>query len=61
MEQTKITREDLLKIKAFIESVRFGSVSVIIQDGKIERIEKNKKMQLNNLYEINYKNSHGHG
>ncbi|MCI5479835.1 MAG: YezD family protein [Lachnospiraceae bacterium] len=49
MEQTKITREDLLKIKAFIESVRFGSVSVIIQDGKIVQIEKNEKMRLNNL------------
>ena len=44
MEQTKITREDLLKIKAFIGSVRFGSVSVIIQDGKIVQIEKNEKM-----------------
>ena len=49
MEQTKITREDLLKNKAFIESVRFGSVSVIIQDGKIVQIEKNEKMRLNNL------------
>ena len=49
MEQTKITREDLLKIKAFIESVRFGSVSVLIQDGKIVQIEKNEKMRLNNL------------
>ena len=49
MEQTQITREDLLKIKAFIESVRFGSVSVIIQDGKIVQIEKNEKMRLNNL------------
>ena len=49
MEQTKITREDLLKIKAFNESVRFGSVSVIIQDGKIVQIEKNEKMRLNNL------------
>ena len=49
MEQTKITREDLLKIKAFIESVRFGSVSVIIQDGKIVQIENNEKMRLNNL------------
>ena len=49
MEQTKITREDLLKIKAFIESVRFGSVSVIIQERKIVQIEKNEKMRLNNL------------
>ena len=49
MEQTKITREDLLKIKAFIESVRFGSVSVIIQDGKIVQIEKNEKMRVNHL------------
>ncbi|MDD7025075.1 MAG: YezD family protein [Lachnospiraceae bacterium] len=48
MEQTKVTREDLQKIKAFIESVRFGSVSVIIQDGKIVQIEKHEKMRLTN-------------
>lgn len=47
MGQTKVTREDLLKIKEFIEEIRFGSVTVIVQDGKIIQIEKNEKVRLN--------------
>lgn len=47
MERTKVTREDLLKIKEFIEDVRFGSVTVIVQDGKIIQIEKHEKLRLN--------------
>lgn len=47
MEQTKVTKEDLLKIKEFIENVRFGSVTVIVHDGKVIQIEKNEKVRLN--------------
>lgn len=47
MGQTKVTREDLLKIKEFIEEIRLGSVTVIVQDGKIIQIEKNEKVRLN--------------
>lgn len=47
MERTKVTREDLIKIKEFIEAVRFGSVTVIVQDGKIIQIEKHEKLRLN--------------
>lgn len=47
MEQTKVTKTDLLKIKEFIETVRFGSVTVIVQDGKVIQIEKNEKVRLN--------------
>lgn len=47
MEQTKVTKEDLLKIKEFIEDVRFGSVTVIVHDGKVIQIEKNEKVRLN--------------
>lgn len=47
MEQTKVTKGDLLKIKEFIETIRFGSVTVIVQDGKVIQIEKNEKVRLN--------------
>lgn len=48
MGQTKVTKEDLIKIKEFIETIRFGSVTVIVQDGKVIQIEKNEKLRLNN-------------
>ena len=38
MERTKVTNEDLKKIKEFIEQIRFGSVTVIVQDGKVIQI-----------------------
>ncbi|MDY2629009.1 MAG: YezD family protein [Lachnospiraceae bacterium] len=47
MERTKVTNEDLAKIKEFIEDVRFGSITVIVQDGKIIQIEKHEKVRLN--------------
>ena len=40
MGEAKVTKEDLLKIKEFIEDIRFGSVTVIVQDGRIIQIEK---------------------
>lgn len=30
----------------YIQSVRYGSVTVVIQDGKVIQIEKNEKMRL---------------
>lgn len=47
MEQTKVTKEELEKIREFIEDVRFGSVTVIVQDGRIVQIERNEKLRLN--------------
>lgn len=47
MEQTRVSKEDLLKIREFIEDIRFGSVNVVIHDGKIIQIEKNEKIRLN--------------
>lgn len=46
MSQTSVTEEELKKIKEFIETVRFGSVTVIIQDGKVIQVEKNEKLRL---------------
>lgn len=47
MERTKVTNEDLKQIKEFIEQIRFGSVTVIVQDGKVIQIEKHEKVRLN--------------
>lgn len=47
MAQTSISKEELQKIKALIESIQFGSVTVIIQDGKIIQIDKQEKLRLN--------------
>jgi len=33
-------------ITEFVKSIRFGSVSLIIQDGKIIQIEKHEKIRL---------------
>ncbi|MBP5275327.1 MAG: YezD family protein [Lachnospiraceae bacterium] len=45
-ENKNISNEDLERIKKLIESVRFGSVNIIIQDGKIVQIDKNEKIRL---------------
>ena len=47
MERTKVTEEELEQIKKFIEDIRFGSVSIIVQDGKIVHIEKHEKVRMN--------------
>ena len=47
MGLTKVTKEDLEKIKEFIEEIRFGSVTVSVQDGKVVQIEKHEKVRLN--------------
>lgn len=46
MEETKVKTEDLDKIRDFIEHIRFGSVTVIVQDGRIVQIEKHEKLRL---------------
>lgn len=44
--KNKILEEDIRKIVTFVESVKYGSVNIIIQDGKIIQIEKNEKIRL---------------
>lgn len=43
---TKISDKALERIREFIQSVQFGSVTVVIQDGRIVQIEKNEKIRL---------------
>ncbi len=41
-----VTEHDVRKIIELIEATRYGSVMVIVQDGKIVQIEKNEKIRL---------------
>lgn len=42
----KVSKEELNKIRKFLEELSFGSVTIIVQDGKIVQIEKNEKIRL---------------
>lgn len=41
-----ISDEDLQKLLNLLESIKFGSITLIIQNGKVVLIEKNEKMRL---------------
>lgn len=41
-----VTSEELAKIKEFIETIKFGSVNIVIQDGKIVQIDKSEKIRI---------------
>ncbi len=45
-KETKISENDLKRIEDFIKSVQFGTVTIVIQDGKIVQIERNEKLRL---------------
>lgn len=38
--------QDIQKVIEFIETIQYGSITLIIQDGKIVQIEKNEKVRL---------------
>lgn len=41
-----INDNDINKIREFLETIQYGSVTVIIQDGKVIQIEKNEKVRM---------------
>lgn len=41
-----ILERDLAKIIEMLETIQYGSVTVIVQDGKILQIEKNEKIRV---------------
>ena len=47
IKSTIVTEKDLKTIIEFIESIQFGAVSIVIQNGKIVQIEKSEKVRLN--------------
>lgn len=42
----KVSAEEISKITRFIEDIEFGSVTIVVQNGKIVQIEKNEKVRL---------------
>jgi|AGTN01.2.fsa_nt_gi hypothetical protein len=45
-QRNVIQEKDLQKIIELLETIQYGSVTVIVQDGKILQIEKNEKIRL---------------
>jgi hypothetical protein len=41
-----IQEHDIKKVIELLETIQYGSVTVIIQDGKILQIERNEKIRL---------------
>jgi hypothetical protein len=41
-----ITRDVYDKLMSYIKDIKYGSVTIIIQDGRIVQIEKNEKVRL---------------
>ena len=42
----KVKQEDLEKIAELIETVKYGTVTIVIQDGKIVQLEKHEKLRV---------------
>ena len=42
----KVKQEDREKIAELIETVKYGTVTIVIQDGKIVQLEKHEKLRL---------------
>ena len=42
----KVKQEDLKKIEELIRTVKYGTVTIVIQDGKIVQLEKHEKLRL---------------
>lgn len=43
---SSVSEDDFNRIRESIRSIQFGSVSIVIQNGKIIQIEKNEKIRL---------------
>lgn len=46
VKKNEIHEKDLKKIVELLETIQYGSVTVIVQDGKILQIEKNEKIRI---------------
>ena len=41
-----ITQEQLLQIQALAETIRYGSITLVFQDGNLIQIDKNETIRL---------------
>ena len=46
-ELLKVDRDVLAQISKAIQAIQFGSVEIIIQDGKVVQIERKEKIRFN--------------
>lgn len=44
--KSKINEDDIARIRDILSDIKYGSVTIVVQDGKIIQIEKNEKMRL---------------
>lgn len=42
----RVKQEDLKKIEELIQTVKYGTVTIVIQDGRIVQLEKHEKLRL---------------
>ena len=45
-KETVISPENLKKIQDLVKSIDFGTVTIVVQNGKIVQIERNEKFRL---------------
>ncbi|GAE86762.1 YezD family protein [Acetivibrio straminisolvens] len=45
-DKKALTEEDTKRLIKIINDIKFGTVTIIIQDGKVIQIEKNEKIRL---------------
>jgi len=45
-KRDSISEQDLKKLLDLIETVRYGSITLVIQDGTVIQIERNEKIRL---------------
>lgn len=44
-ESNAISEENLVKLLELLKSVKYGSVTLVVQDGKVVQIERNEKIR----------------
>ncbi|MDR1388707.1 MAG: YezD family protein [Treponema sp.] len=44
--ETALSEEDLWKLREILGSLKFGSITLVVQDGRVVQIEKNEKIRL---------------
>lgn len=45
----ELSRKDYLEVvRQMVEEIKFGTISIVVQDGKVVQIEQSKKIRLKN-------------
>jgi hypothetical protein len=46
VERNRDYQEVLLKVQELLESLKYGSITLVVQDGKVVQIERNEKVRM---------------